>query len=238
MTERRRPAHESGPHTDSHTKARTDSHTEAHAPPDAGLAAAALERIAHDQERFRHLTTLNDRFVLVVLGAAYLLGFGGQYLATVVWPSSAGQAGLIAAAAGSCGVFVILTHAWRRYEGVRGSAATRPVFFGVAWLIGLVLVLAVTALVASESAGAQTITRVAYSTSCVLVGLTYACAGVFVSGRRDLVLGFWLIGVGVASGLTPWPTMLAAVGALPALGFWVSAATWPRGRLGAPSNHG
>lgn len=65
---------------------------------------------------------------------------------------------------------------------------------------------------------------VAYATSCVLIGLMYSCAGIFMSNRREALLGFWLIGVGILSSTLGIPLMLLTLGTLSAAGFIVCAA--------------
>lgn len=192
-------------------------------PEDPSEAVKNLQRIEEYRLNFRRRTQLNDRFVYIVLAATYLLGFGGQFFISVFAPAFSERSSIVVAIVGSLALFVILNHSYKRYRGVRGSASLKPTYFGVAWLVGLVATLTATILISAQFPGIQ-VMNVAYATSCVLIGLMYSCAGIFMSNRRELFLGFWLIGVGILSSTLGIPLMLLTLGTLSAAGFIVCAA--------------
>lgn len=195
----------------------TDEHIE---------ATENLRRIQEYRQTFRQQTQLNDRFVYLVLAATYLLGFGGQYILTTEFPEIADRSSVVVAAVGSLALFIILAHSYKQYKGVRGSASIKPTYFGVAWLIGLIVTLAATILISAQFPGIE-VMHVAYATSCVLIGVIYACAGIFLSSRKQLILGCWLIGVGIISSMLGMPLMLLTIGVLASVGFLVCAVQRP-----------
>ncbi|MFV0405486.1 MAG: hypothetical protein ACK5LN_01480 [Propioniciclava sp.] len=186
-------------------------------------ATENLRRIEEYRHTFRQRTQLNDRFVYVILAATYLLGFGGQYVVTLVSPALAEKSSFVVAVVGSLALFIILAHSYKQYKGVRGSASLKPTYFGVSWLIGLVVTLAATILISAQFPDLE-VMHVAYATSCMLIGVIYACGGIFLSSRRELFLGCWLIGVGVASSMLNMPLMLLTIAVLSAVGFLICAA--------------
>lgn len=199
-------------------------------------AARLVAMLDDDRTRVRERTRMNDRLVYRLLGATYLLGFGGQYLVSMFMPSLALPAGIVVALAGSGALFVILSHAYAQVNGLRGKAARRPGLFGAAWLIGLVLTLAATVLVSALLPAIDAL-RVIYVVSVVLIGLIYAGIGIALGGRTDLRLGCWLIGTGIIAALMPMPVTMLAIAILAGLGFFLAARDGEPSREAPGSDH-
>lgn len=189
-------------------------------------AIGLVAMLDQDRARVRDRTRMNDRLVYRILGVTYLLGFGGQYLVTALTPGLALPAGIVVTIAGSGALCVILTHAYARVNGVRGHTARRPGLLGVAWLIVLVLTLAVTALTSALLPAADAL-RVIYVAGVVLIGLMYAAIGIALGGRTDLCLGCWLVGTGIITALLPMPATLLGIAILASLGFFLASRAAP-----------
>lgn len=186
-------------------------------------AAHLYQMVKDSRADINRKIRLDDRLVYRVLAATYLIGFGGQYLITVLTPSVAGPAGVFVALAGSVALFVILAHSYTRYNGIRGNASRKPGFFGTAWVIALVLTLTAMILTSTLFPEAD-ILRIAYVTSTVLIGLMYTAAGIVLGGRTELLLGCWLIGTGIIASLLTMPTLLLIIALLTSIGF-ITAST-------------
>ncbi|SDM88162.1 hypothetical protein [Actinomyces ruminicola] len=200
--------------------------------PDEGTEAAAIvEHINELRTVFRRRTRINERFIYLLLAATYLLAFGGQYALQQAFPSIGGT-GWMVAVVGPVSLLTIFTHSFKQYDGIHGEAVRRPTFFGIAWLIGLALTLSITA-----AAGAQFqvngVEHIAYATSCILMGAIYFLSGACLGGRRETILGLWLIAVGVVSMLLGMPLMLLTIGGLSAAGFLACALA-----AGSPAQRG
>ena len=189
-------------------------------------AADELRKINELRQEFRKHTQLNDKLVFAVLAVAYLLGFDGQYVVAILFPHLMRYAGFMVAALGSLALFLILLHSFRRYKGIRGGTAARPTFFGVAWLLGLFITMVIVVLISIQCPKCG-VAQIAYISSCLMIGLMYACGGVLLSIRRDFFLGLWLIGVGALGGILGMPILLLIIGTLGSLGFLVCAFTSP-----------
>ena len=189
-------------------------------------AARLVAMLDGDRARVRARTRMNDRLVYRALAATYLLGFGGQYLVTVLAPNLALPAGIIVAVVGSVALFMILAHAYRQVNGVRGDAARRPGLFGAVWLLVLALTLAATALVSVLLPAADTL-RVLYVTGVALIGLMYAGVGIALGVRTDLRLGCWLIGTSIIAALLPMPATMLGIAALASIGFFLASRAQP-----------
>ncbi|QIM15189.1 hypothetical protein G7067_00195 [Leucobacter insecticola] len=187
--------------------------------PDEDIEASEeLRQIEEDRHSFRQRTQLNDRFVYAILAATYFMGFGGQYFLTIVFPDFAMKSGIAVAIVGSLALFIIFSHSYKQYKGIRGNASKKPTYFGIAWLIGLIVTLSATVLISARLPVTE-VMHFAYAASCMLIGIIYACSGIFLTTRKELLLGCWLIGVGVVSSILSMPLMLLAIGVLAALGF-------------------
>ena len=64
-------------------------------------AAEELRRIEDYRKSFRQSTRFDDRFACRMLAGTYLLGFGGQYLAMILFPSFADKSGTVLMTVGS-----------------------------------------------------------------------------------------------------------------------------------------
>lgn len=193
-------------------------------------AATIVAHIDEIRASFHRRTQTNDRFIYLLLAMTYLFGFGGEYTIQRAFPTIGGR-GVTVAIAGLVSLLIIFAHSFKQYRGVHGYAARRPAVFGVAWLIGLVLTALIGAAVGALMRP-DDVEYVAYGTSCILMGAIYAFSGIYLyNSRKELILGLWLIAVGIVSMLLGMPLMLLIIGVLAAAGFLVCAlATGPHGR--------
>lgn len=184
-------------------------------------AAEELRRIEDYRKSFRQSTRFDDRFACRMLAGTYLLGFGGQYLAMILFPSFADKSGTVLMTVGSCAVFVVFRHSLRQHAGISGRAIRKSIYFGSAWLVCMAVVSAVIALIVARLPGLDVIgvTRIVYAVACVLTGFMYIIGGILFHDRSELSLGGWLIVVSVFSALLGMPLMLLSIAVLSALGF-------------------
>ncbi|WP_147681497.1 hypothetical protein [Actinomyces ruminicola] len=200
-------------------------------PDERDEAAAIVEHIDELRTAFRRRTQINDRFIYLLLAATYLLAFGGQYALQQAFPGIGGT-GWMVAVIGPVSLLVIFTHSFKQYDGIHGQAARRPTFFGIAWLIGLVLTLSITAAVGARLP-VDGVEHIAYATSCIFMGAVYFLSGAYFGGRQESILGIWLITVGAIGMLLGMPLMLPTIGGLSAAGFLACALT-----AGPPARRG
>ncbi|WP_066583607.1 hypothetical protein [Cellulomonas timonensis] len=192
------------------------------APPEP---AAGLAIIASQQERVRTGATVDGRLLFLAWGAAWLIGYGGLWLATQgldVYRPPIGAFVLFGVCISGAVVFTIV-HALRRSAGVRGPSTTAGAMSGWAWCLGFVVQAAVIGGLVKAGASHEVVGIAANGMACLIVGLMYMAAGAFDHQPWLFWLGVWVLVVAGAASTVGIPLTYLVMAVAGGGGFLVGA---------------
>lgn len=185
---------------------------------DADEAARLLRSVEEERDRIRHRTSTDERLIYLVLAAAYLLGFGGQFLSLISGDPLAAVSWIAVAVVGALAVGAIFWHTAHQYRGIRGPATRHPMLHGLAWLIALGTTVAMMYLAATWFPTGD-IRQVALVVSSLAAGLMYIALGHALRNRVERNLGRWLTICGIMVAFLPMPAGILVLALLGSAGF-------------------
>jgi hypothetical protein len=178
------------------------------APLDLAASAALIEA---QRARVVSATDVDGRLLFGLWGAAWLLGFGALWLATVGDSPvrlSIGTALAVFAALILAAMVVTMIHTIGRSAGVSGTSAQQGAMYGWSWSLAFVGVGALGFALERAEAGPVLTSTVMTIVPALLVGALYMAGGAIWRDRTQFALGAWICVVTIAAAVVGSPHML------------------------------
>lgn len=150
--------------------------------------------------RARRELVISAPLVYTAWGLVCLLGYGAMWLSVRAQHPYSGPSGVSIAALfvlAGFAVAAVLVIISRAVAGVDGQSVRYRRIIMATWAIGYLILLSVQAAI-SSSASTRTYAFVAFAGPLLLAGLVYIFASALGRNRTALVLGAWLVIVGVS----------------------------------------
>lgn len=198
--------------------------------------ARRLVDLADAQRQLARKRTAPDNHVTYFLWAvAYLLTYGALFVIGAFLPARSSLAGLAVFAPGLVALAVVVFRGVFKHQGLRNRASQHSQSTGMAWLVALLVSIALNSLVAGLSNDAEFSSTFPYFSACVLVGAVYVSTAVRISDPIEFRLGCWLIGTGGVALMLPAPFAFLMVSVLAPTGFFLAALDARAQQAGAAS---
>lgn len=201
---------------------------------DQGMSLQEAAAVAREARTLAHRELIiSSPLVYAAWGLVWLVGYGAMWLSVRGQHPYTGPSGVSIAAVFVLAGFAaatILAVASRAVAGIGGRSVRYRRIILATWGIGYLILLLVQAAM-STSVSTRVLAFVSFAGPVLLAGLTYILASALGRNRPALVLGAWLVIVGVSCAwLTP--AVILATGALAGGGgFLLIAATETRLRV-------
>lgn len=192
--------------------------------------AETLALIAREQQQMNRALRGSPVSIIALWGVAWLLGFGGCYLADTgrlpTWIAAVVIAVLFAAA-----IALPIVQGTRMARGVVGPSKQVGVMYGCAWALAFGGLWAINAALSRQGLSEHTTTLLWSATSLLVVGLLYLTGGMLWREPVQYALGVWMLVAGAGSVFAGVPGNFLVLALAGGGGFLVLAAYY-RVKLG------
>lgn len=192
------------------------------APPDLHASAAI---IAAQRARTQDELGVDGRLLFGVWGVAWLVGFGGQWLA---WRGDGDHRSLALAVFFAllvgAGTLTML-HIGRRTAGVQGTSSLQGAMYGWSWFLAMAGIGALAVALGRADVSGAVVATVMTVASSLLVGALYMAAGAMWTDRAQFALGAWICVVTAVGAVVGLPHLMAVM-AFAGGGGMLAAAAW------------
>ena len=175
-----------------------------------GLDATAALSIVTDQRRTAHSRlTMDARVTYLTWAVAWLVAFGGLWLALRPQPDQnpPGWGWAVYGVALGAGIVVTVGYAARRTRGIRGTTVTAMWLWGLAWFIGYFGGMWGGSVITAGMTPSHAL--ITYNLLAALIpGLLYMALGTFTADIPSFLVGSWWIVLAVAATLIGVPAGL------------------------------